>query len=104
MNFLKNLNYSYILPSHGNLLDKEESTKIIDYNINRLVEIKEKIFKIINEPKTVDQIIQNFNIENETLIVSYLIRSSILNLLHESKDKREVEIIIKNGIPYFLKK
>lgn len=104
MNYLKKLDYSYILPSHGDLLDKDESIKVIDYNIKRLNDIKEKIFKITSSPKKIDDIIKDFNLEVDSLIVAILVKSSILNLLFESKDEGEIDVIIENGIILFLKK
>lgn len=103
MSHIKNLDFSHIVPSHGELLDKESAIKVIDYNIKRLLDIKEKIFKIIKEPKSVDEIIKNLNINIESFVVAYLIKSSILNLLHEAKDNNEIEMLVKEGVPYFKK-
>jgi glyoxylase-like metal-dependent hydrolase (beta-lactamase superfamily II) len=103
MSYIKNLDFSYIVPSHGELLDKESAIKVIDYNIKRLLDIKESIFKIIKEPKSVDEIIKNLNLNIESFVVAYLIKSSILNLLHEAKDNNEIEIIIKDGVTLFKK-
>jgi len=103
MSFIKNLDFSYIVPSHGELLDKESAIKVIDYNIKRLLDIKESIFKIIKEPKSVDEIIKNLNLNIESFVVAYLIKSSILNLLHEAKDNNEIEIIVKEGVTLFKK-
>lgn len=103
MSFIKNLDFSYIVPSHGELLDKESAIKVIDYNIKRLLDIKELIFKIIKEPKSVDEIIKNLNLNIESFVVAYLIKSSILNLLHEAKDNNEIEIIVKEGVTLFKK-
>jgi len=103
MSYIKNLDFSYIVPSHGELLDKESAIKVIDYNIKRLLDIKESIFKIVKEPKSVDEIIKNLNLNIESFVVAYLIKSSILNLLHEAKDNNEIEIIIKEGVTLFKK-
>ena len=103
MSYIKNLDFSYIVPSHGELLDKESAIKVIDYNIKRLLDIKELIFKIVKEPKSVDEIIKNLNLNIESFVVAYLIKSSILNLLHEAKDNNEIEIIIKEGVTLFKK-
>jgi len=103
MSYIKNLDFSYIVPSHGELLDKESAIKVIDYNIKRLLDIKESIFKIIKEPKSVDEIIKNLNLNIESFVVAYLIKSSILNLLHEAKDNNEIEIIVKEGVTLFKK-
>lgn len=103
MNYIKNLEFSFIVPSHGDLLDKEEAIRIIDYNINRLINLKDSIFKILKEPKSVDEMINNLNLDIESFVVSYLIKSSIISLLHEAIDNQEIEIIIKKGVLLFKK-
>lgn len=103
MHYIKNLDFSFIVPSHGELMDKEEAIRIIDYNINRLINLKESIYKIIKEPKSIDQIINNLNLNIKSLVVWYLIKSSIISLLHEAIDKQEIETIIKNGVLLFRK-
>ncbi|MGB9842946.1 MAG: MBL fold metallo-hydrolase [Caldisericia bacterium] len=103
MNYIKTLDFNYIIPSHGELMNKDDALKVIDYNIKRLIEIKERVFKIIKEPKSIDEIMRNLNLKIESIVVSYLIKSSILNLLHEAKDDGEVEASIKQGIVIFNK-
>lgn len=103
MNYIKNLDFSFIVPSHGEFLDKDKAIKVIDFNIKKLIDLKETIFKLIKKPKSIDEIINNLILNIESFVVLSLIKSSIISLLNESKDNQELEIIIKKGVVLFKK-
>lgn len=103
MEKIKKLDFDFILPSHGNLYTKNEGLKIIDENIKFLIKIKESVLEIIKNFETLENIIYKLNINTISYVVSTLIKSSILNLLNELKDRGEVEIKIENGVVFYKK-
>ncbi len=100
---IKNIDFEYVLPSHGELYNRDEGIKVIEENTKKLIEIKEKILEIIKEEKTIEEILDKLNLKVESYIVSILIKSSIFNLLNESIDLGEVELIIKKGVVFYKK-
>lgn len=103
MKKIKELNFDFILPSHGDLYIKDDGIKVIDENIKILEIIRQKILEIIRDYEMIENIIYKLNINVNTYVVSNLIKSSILNLLNELKDRSEVEILIKNGVVFYKK-
>lgn len=101
MEKIKELDFDFILPSHGNLYKKDDGLNVIDENIKVLNDIKENVIKIIRNFENLENIIYQLNLNINSYVVATLIKSSILNLLNELKDRGEVEIIIKNGVIYY---
>lgn len=98
---IKNLDFEYILPSHGEIYTKEEGLNVINENLVTLNNIKERILKILEVEKNLDQIIEEFNVNVDNLIVSYLIKSSIISLIHYLLDNNLINYTIKRGTVYF---
>lgn len=103
MEEIKELDFEFILPSHGELYKKSEAIKIINENIDVLRKIKDEILKIIENYENIENIIYILNLNINSYVVANLIKSSILNLLNELKDKGEVQIDIKNGVVFYKK-
>lgn len=104
MNKIKNLDFDYILPSHGNLYSKEEALKIINENARVVLEIEEKILKAIaGNRRTLEEIIISLKIEKDDLVVSHLIKSSVQAILFSLMNKETIRIETKNCITYFVK-
>ncbi|MCX8095160.1 MAG: MBL fold metallo-hydrolase [Caldisericia bacterium] len=103
MEEIKEIDFDFVIPSHGDLYNKDDSIKIIDENIEILRSIKEKILDIIKDYETIENIIYLLNLNVNSYIVANLIKSSILSLLNEMKDIGEVEIEIKKGVVFFKK-
>lgn len=103
MNEIKELDFDFILPSHGDLYKRDEGIKVIDENIEVLKRLKDEVLFIIKDFEMVENIIYRLNINVKSYVVSNLIKSSILNLLNELKDLGEVEIEIRNGVVFYKK-
>lgn len=103
MEIIKNLDFDFILPSHGEVYKKNEGIKIIDENIEVLRKIKDDILKIIKNYENIENIIYILNLNIDSYIVATLIKSSILSLLNELRDRGEVQIKIKNGVVFYKK-
>lgn len=97
LEFLKNLDFDYILPSHGNLLTKMESIDVIDYNIKRLNEIKENLLDILKEPKTVCEILKDLKLPIHDEVVYTLIESSIIALLQSLESQNLIKTEVKES-------
>ncbi len=97
LEFLKNLDFDYILPSHGNLLTKMESIDVINYNIKRLNEIRENVLDILKEPKTVCEILKDLNLPMHDEVVYTLIESSVIALLQSLESQNLVKTEVKES-------
>jgi len=103
MEFLKTLSFDYIVPSHGKLLSKEESIDVINYNIKRLNEIKEKILNILETEKTLCEIMKALNIDFHDEIVYTLVESSIKATLNSLTKNKNVLSFLRNGVLLYKK-
>lgn len=101
MEFLKSLDYDYILPSHGTLLDKEKALKVIEQNIKVVKNIEEKILEITKEPSTLTQIMEKFNLPVHDIVVYTLIESSIKATLNWLIDNKLIVQEIRSSNVYF---
>ena len=103
LNYIKALDFSYILPSHGNLYSKVEAISVIDENINVVVEIENRILNAIGSPKNIEEIVASLSLPSEDFVVSSLIKSSVQSVLFSLLNKSVIKTITKNCVTYFAK-
>jgi len=103
LNYIMTLDFSYILPSHGNFYSKTEAVHIIEENINVVVDIENKILNAIASPKNTEQIITLLDLASEDFVVSYLIKSSVQSILFSLLNKGIIKTFTKHCITYFTK-
>ncbi len=92
LKFLLKTNYSFYLPSHGNLIKKEELEKVIKLNLERIEEIIEKILKILKkDPQSTEEILKNltifYTIRIKNMYQFFLLKGALLSYLKYLKEK-----------------
>lgn len=60
---IKNLEYKWLLPGHGELMSKEESMKDLDYELDKISEIEDIILEILVTPMNIEDLAKNISIK-----------------------------------------
>ena len=98
---LKNLDYDFILPSHGTLYTKEEAIDTINYNLKRVKDTEEAVKTAIKKPKTISQIMETLNLALNEVVVFTLIESSVKSILHSLINKGSTRAFVEKGNLYY---
>lgn len=101
MESILKMNFSYILPSHGELYKREEGIKVVEENLRVVRKLEEKIIETISSPKNVEEILVSFTLPVEDFIVSYLIKSSLLSTLYTLMRRGVIKSHVENCVVYF---
>ncbi|BAL80505.1 MBL fold metallo-hydrolase [Caldisericum exile] len=96
LNLIPTFNYEFIIPSHGKAYTKSEGDSIIRYNIDRINEIKEKVFNTLIKPKTLQEILFNLEVFPHDPVTYTLIESSIRSILNYFINNDEIEQFVEN--------
>jgi glyoxylase-like metal-dependent hydrolase (beta-lactamase superfamily II) len=97
MQFLKGMEFKYIVPSHGGIYIKEEAIAILDLNIATLNKIEEQIIDLLKEEKSVEEIIEELQVLPHDIIVYTLIESSIKSILNSLVEREIITYEVKDG-------
>jgi len=97
MQFLKEMEFKYIAPSHGGIYTKEEAIAILDLNIATLNKIEEQIIDLLKEEKSVEEIVEGLQVLPHDIIVYTLIESSIKSILNSLVEREIVTYEVKDG-------
>jgi glyoxylase-like metal-dependent hydrolase (beta-lactamase superfamily II) len=97
MKFLKEMNFKYIVPSHGGIYTKEEADKIIELNIEILNKMENNVLDLLKEEKSMEGIIEGLKILHQDIIVYTLIESSVKSLLNSLIERELVIYEVKDG-------
>ena len=98
---LKNLDYDFILPSHGTLYAKEEAIDTINYNLKRVKDTEEAVKTAIKTPKTISKIMETLNLQVDDVVVFTLIESSVKSILHSLINKGRARAFVEKGNLYY---
>ena len=97
MQFLKEMEFKYIAPSHGGIYTKEEAIAILDLNIATLNKTEAQIIDLLKEEKSVEEIVEGLQVLPHDIIVYTLIESSIKSILNSFVEREIVTYEVKDG-------
>lgn len=105
---LLTFNCEYFLPSHGELIKKNELEKLVQLNLVSTEKVEEIILESLNSPLEMDKLIAKVLDKHKMSIESYsdyfLFSSTIKAYLSYLQDKKEIEFKIKGNQPVVYKK
>lgn len=104
MENLLNINYEYIIPSHGKLYKKAEGDEVIRYNLNKVKEIEDKVYNTLNTPKTIQEIFLSLELKPHDPVVHTLVESSIRSILNYFVNKDLIEVYTESGKQLYKRK
>ncbi len=105
MNYLKALDFEYILPSHGRLLSKANSVDVIEENMKTVESTEQRILEIVSKsPATLENVITMLDTCKDDLVVSALIRSSVSAILFSMERRGLIEVSVRNCVTFYSKR
>ncbi len=101
LKYIQNSDYDYYLPSHGELLNKNEIKDLTELNLDKIQEIQNRILKLLQTELTTEQVVSRlmniYDLKPDNLILYYLYNSTIMAYLSYLNDLEKVQAELKDN-------
>ena len=108
LNYIKEIPCDYFIVSHSNkIIEKEELSALVDYNINNINNYIKQIVDLLDGPLSKEDILQNLTILNElptSFTQNHLNLSSVSSFVNYLYNNDYIDCSVQDGKMYFFTK